>query len=293
MREKRKRLLKFFFTWFVTIAIFVVLFSRIEFFGVLEVLKQADITLLSLGLLVSVLAHTLLSPARYRDILKVLGCRLSFSETFILRMGSLPIKGILPFKAGELARAAYLNKRHHLSYSKGLTSIVAGYVLSLCAMFFFVFIGWFLFYVNLPGAVYLALLFLALLPLVLLFRMHRLKPIITLFLYSLGFEGCKLFNTLLIFKGFNIEIPYSTFLIFAPITLIFSTLPVTFWGLGTRESAILLLFSSYTAPDRLLAGSLLISFVNRLFPVLLGLFFMKPFLNRLLAVNRRDCNEPH
>jgi uncharacterized membrane protein YbhN (UPF0104 family) len=313
------RCLRLIFIWLVTIAIFVGLFSKIRFSEVLVASRQADLRMFFASILVSFAAYIFFSPAKYRVILKILGCPLSFAETLLLRMGSLPIKAVVPFRLGELGRVAYLKTRHKLSYPKGLGSILWGYVLSLFVLLFFIFIGWYFYYPDLSLIIYLIPLFIVVFLTALLFRtgvMERFfakflagphgpsalppilagqrpsKRIITLFLYSLGFEGCRLFNTLLLFKALGIEIPYSTFFFFAPLTLIASMLPVTLWGLGTRESSVLFFFSSYALPEKLLAASLLISFVNRLLPVLLGLFFMKPFLNRLWGIGSvRDLKD--
>lgn len=311
-----KRFLKFVLVWIITITILAILFSRIRFSEVLGTIRQADTELLSLTILLSLLAHLFLSLGRYREILKILGCRLTFFETILLHMGSLPIMSIIPFKMGELTRMAYLKKEHSLSYPRGVSSILLGYLLSLFILLLFIIIGWSLYHSNLPQRIYLPLLFLILFSLIVLsirrgiiphfFKkfLKRLyqgeeepralserwgpKRVIILFFYSLGFEGYKLLNTFLLFKALNIEIPYGAFLLFAPLTFLAAALPITFWGLGTRESAILLLFSGYATPARLLGGSLLISFVNRLLPILFGLLFMKPFLNRLLNIKVRS-----
>lgn len=313
-----KGLLRFVLTWLMTSLIFVIIFSKIRFSEVLEALKQTDVTLFSLSIVFTLLAVLFLSTGRYRKILEILECRLSFFETLILRIGSLSINGILPFKMGELSRVAYLKKNHNLSYSRGVGSILVGYALSLFILLLFILIGWFFYHLNLLQRIYLTVLFLMFLSLVLLFKVgiipHFLrralkkffkdreafralidrcgpKTVLILFFYSLGFEGCKLLNTFLLFKALNIEIPYGAFFLFAPLSLLVASIPITFWGLGTREAVILLLFSSYATPEKLLGSSLLISFVNRLFPVLLGLFFMKPFLNRLLCIsNGRQDN---
>ncbi|MBL7132044.1 MAG: flippase-like domain-containing protein [Candidatus Omnitrophica bacterium] len=306
-----KRFLKFVLPWTITLTVFVIFFSRIRFSEVLEVLKQTNVKLFFLSLLISLFPYTCFAIVKYREILKILGCRLSFFETLILRIGSAPLKAIIPFKMGELTKPAYLKKKHNLSYTRGISSVLWGYALSLFVLFFFIFIGWFLYYLEMSQRIYLALLFLFfLLLIVLLLRVEiishfvkkflkRLYPgeersskicwpktIAILLFYSLGFECCKLLNALLLFNALNIEIPYSAFFLFTPLTILASTLPVTFGGLGVRESAILILFSDYAIPAKLLGVSLLIFSANRLLPILLGLFFMKPFLSRLLNINR-------
>lgn len=292
-----KKSIKLVFPWIITFAIFAIIFSKIEFSEAMKVLKQADIKLFSLSILVSLLMFLFFAPGRYREILKVVGCRLSFFETLILRIGSIPIKGILPFKGGELTRVAYLKKRHNLSYPRGLASILSGYALSVFTLSLFIFMGWFFYQPALTQRIYLVLLFLIFLVLVLFFKKilknflkdqeifdkFDSKTLSILFFHSLGFEGCKLLNTFLLFNALNLKVPYGALFCFAPLTILASVLPITPWGLGTRETTILILFSDYATPERLLGASLLVSFVNRLFPILLGLFFMKPFLIGLLS----------
>ncbi len=295
-----KKTIKFAFPWVLTIVLFVIIFSKIEFSEALIVFGQADVKLVSLSILVCLFMYVFFSPGRQREILRILDCPLSFKEAFILRIGSIPLKGILPLKGGELTRIAYLKKRHHLSYPKGLTSVLFGYALSAAALSFFVFVGWLFDQFALKQRYYLGLLFFLFLMLVpLLKRLIKIflknkeiidrlnsKTLSLLFFYSLGFEGLKLLNTYLLFTALDIEVPFGVLLRLVPLSILASMLPLTPSGLGTRESTILLIFSNYATPERLLGASLLVSFVNRLIPILFGLFFMKLFLFGLLKKNQ-------
>ena len=279
-----KKLSKFIFSWLITIFIFIVLFYKIKFSAILDVLRQADTALIFLSILLSLIAHIVLAPARYREILKVFGCGLSFFETLILQMGSTPMKGIIPLKLGEVSRVTYLKNVHRVSVPRGTGSILLGYILSLSALTIFVYVGWFFRYLGSSAVAYIGFVCLALLFAALVSRVKS-GPI--LLFYSLGFEGFKLLNALLIFKALHIAIPCSIFLLLAPVFIIIASLPITVWGLGARESVILLLFSRYATPEELLGGGLLVSFVNIFFPVVVGLFFIKPFLNRLLGIHKK------
>ena len=307
-----KRILKYALIWLVTITIFVIIFSRIRLSDVFAAIKQADARLLSIGLMVSFFGHTFLSPARYREILRLLGCSLSFFESIIIWVGNLPIKGVIPFKAGVLSIVAYLKKVHNLSFRKGVSSVLFGYVASFIALFIFIVIGWFAYYLNPQQKIYFFLLLSALsFFVIVLFRINSLRRLFKgvlirivgedglevsskenwpksaglILLYSLGFEGAKLLTAFFIFKALNIEVGLAFFLLFVPMTFFVASLPITICGLGTRESTFLLLFASVAAPQKLLAASLLISFIVRFAPILLGLFFVKPFLNRLLTID--------
>jgi uncharacterized membrane protein YbhN (UPF0104 family) len=110
---------------------------------------------------------------------------------------------------------------------------------------------------------------------------HDPGTIRIIMLHSVGIEGLKLLIILVILKSFGINIPVDALLFLGSTTIIAAYLPITYLGLGVRETAVLFLFSNYATPDKLLAGSLLITFVDSILPVLLGLFFVKPFLDNL------------
>ena len=274
----RKRLIRFILTWVMTLGIVAVLFSRIAFSDVLAVLRQMDLRVLCLNLSISAIAHILVSPAKYRQILKLVGCRLSFTEVVLLRMGGVAFNGLTPFKVGEAGRIAYLKTRHGLSYSRSTLSVILWYLFSFAFLALVVLTGWLL-----PqrgtltaSAVLIALAAGALLVLV------KKREYLPLLIYSLIFEVLKVLNAFIVFRAFHIEVPFASFLFFMPFTMFIAFFPITFLGLGTRESAILFFFSGSASSETLVAGSLIISLVNRIFPLLLGVLFLKPFLDKLL-----------
>jgi glycosyltransferase 2 family protein len=300
-------ILRFVLTWIVTISILVIIFSMIPLADVFVLIKQTDIKFLCTGILFSVVAHLLLSSARYQKVVKVMGCRLSFFEAVIIRMGSNPIKGILPFKMGELAIPAYMKKKHNLSYTKGFLSISVGYFFSFIVLIIFYSLGGIFYLHSQLHRIFFAvafLLILALIPLSIrqiprllawclkkfrklpeestsLIEQYDPGAINIIMLHSFGIEGFKLLIILMMLKSFSIDIPADALLFLGSTTIIAAYLPITYWGLGIRETAILFLFSDYAPPDKLLAASLLITFIDSVLPVLLGLFFVKPFLNSL------------
>jgi glycosyltransferase 2 family protein len=309
--------LRFVLTWLVTIAIFVILFSRIKLVEVIVLLKQTDIRLLCTGILFSLFAHVFFSSARYQEVVKAIGFRISFFEAVIIRMGCNPIKGILPFKMGELAIVAYMKKMHNLSYPQGFGSIMFGYIFSFIILILFYSFGGIFYFQNQPQRIFFAVVFLLILLLITPLSLRQIprllagclkkyqklpeeltsliekydpKTIRILLLHSFGIEGSKLLIILILLKSLSIEISIDALLLLGSTTIIAAYLPITYWGLGIRESAILFLFSGYASPDKLLAGSLLITFVDGLLPVLLGLFFIKPFLNRLLGSEKVCIN---
>ncbi len=306
--KRYKAVLRFVLTWLLTVAILVILFSRIKFTDVMALVQQTDIRFLGAAVLCSWLAHVVFSSARYQAVVGAMGCGVSFSEAVLIRMGCNPIKGILPMKTGELAIIAYMKKKHHLSYPGGFFSLLFGYVFSFVVLILLCSLGGAIyFHDTLPGMIYAALSLLILFSITpfslrqisrLITRMvkkYRIYPetwtsvmeiydagaIKNIILHSAGIEGSKLLIIFFLLKSLRVEIPPDALLFLGSATILAVYLPVTYWGLGIRESAVLLLFYGYAVPEKLLAGSLLITFVDGMLPVLLGLFFVKPFLNNL------------
>lgn len=306
--SRSKAVLRFALTWLLTIAIFVILFSRINFTDVIVLIQQTDIRFLGAGVLFSLLAHVVFSSARYQVVVRAMGYRIAFYEAVIIRMGCNPIKGILPFKMGELAIIAYMKKRHNLSYPQGFFSLLFGYVFSFIVLIIFYSCGGIFYFHDPSQRIIYAVVFLLILFFIIPLSLRQIPRLITravtkykkypeewtsfieqydpkalhnIILHSVGIEGSKLLIIFVLLKSLSIEIPLEALLLLGSATILAVYLPITYWGLGIRESAILLLFSGYAVPEKLLAGSLLITFVDGILPVLLGLFFVKPFLNNL------------
>lgn len=301
---------RFLFTWFLIIVVFVIIFSRIQFTDVINIIKQTDIRFLCVAIIFSFFAHVIFSSARYQKVVESLGCRISFFESMIIRMGCNPIKGVLPFKTGELTIIAYMKNKHNLSYPEGLFSVFFGYIFSLIVLMIIYSCGGFFYFQHPFQEVIFAVLFLLVMLFIIpsnvrkipffidwyvsKFRKQQAVPdflnekidfriIHNIIFCSLGIEGSKLLIIFAVLKSFHITIPVEALLLLGSITIIAVYLPITYWGLGVREPAILFLFSGYAASEHLLAGSLLITFIDGMLPVLLGLLFMKPFLKGLLG----------
>ena len=179
----RKAMLRFVLNWLLIIAIFFVLFSRIKLVDVFALLEQTDIKLLCTGILFSLFAHVIFSSARYQKIVQALGCRLSFYEAVIIRMGCNPIKGILPFKVGELAILAYMKKKHDLPYAKGLFSLLFGYVFSCIVLILFFSFGGIFYFHNTPQRIIFAASFLLILLFITTLILQKNPRLITKYLY--------------------------------------------------------------------------------------------------------------
>lgn len=303
-------------SWLLTILLFVIIVSRIHLTDVLLALGQADLAYVAAAIVFSLLAHGLFSSARYYEIARGMGKKISFYEAVLIRMGCNPIKGIFPLKIGELAIVAYMKKKHHLSYPGGFFSIFVGYPFSCIVLIVFYALGGLVYCSAIHQKILFLFLMLAALMLALpsflnqmvfcllqgigkfkkfpeeethaLARMYRLKKTRLIMIYSLGIEGFKLLILYALLKSVGAEVSAAALLLLGSLTLMAVYVPATYWGLGVRESAVIFLFSGQAAPERLLAAGLMTSFIDGILPVLLGLFFVRPFVTALLGAGQEN-----
>ena len=109
--------------------------------------------------------------------------------------------------------------------------------------------------------------------------------------YSVLYQSSEFLNTYLLLKAVGVGVSLPALLIAVPIIMIISNLPITVLGLGTREAAFIFLFSSYGTPAALLSGSILVSLIEYLLPVLFGLFFISAFYEYFLIKKDRVVTE--
>ncbi len=306
--SSRRIILRSLLSWLVIIAIFLVIFSQIKMVDVLAVLKQTEAKWVCIAILFSLSAHLFFSSLRYQNTLAMMGYKLSFYEAVIIRMGCNAIKGVLPFKMGELTILAYMKRKHDLSYSLGIFSLLFGFCLSLMALVLYCSFGGIFYFQRLSVIMIFALISGLLVFFISFWGLQKIPGLLTAFLarfqklpaesmgvqepmkaqgikriffHSLVIEGSKLLIIFTVLKSFHVEIPFAALLFLGSAAIIAAYLPITHWSLGIRESAVLFLFSGYATPEKLLAGGLLITLIDGLLPAILGLFFIKPFLNVL------------
>lgn len=107
------------------------------------------------------------------------------------------------------------------------------------------------------------------------------KNALFLLSYSLFLKGFELLDYFLVFKALGLDIPLRPLLVFTPLAMLISEIPISFLGLGSREAAIVFFFSSFGSLEKLLVAGILISFSEYLLPNILSLLFLKPFLDKM------------
>lgn len=308
--KKKVLLLKLILPILTPIIIFIILFSKINLLAVMGVLKNANVLLISIAIILSILSNLLLTSDSWRRVLKILKCNLSLKKAFFIRAASYPIKCILPLNSGDLTRAIYLKRRNLLSFKKSVSSLIFNDILFFLALLFFILLGLIL-NRSLFGVIFFFFLII-IIPLFLLrvkkirdfvyyilriihYKFYRivrelmiifekvsLKKTMKLISYSILIEGIILLEYYLLFRSLGVNASISTIILFIPIIILVSFIPITTSGFGVREASVVLLFSQYAPEEFLLSIGLLISFVDYVVPAIVGLFFIKSFLSKIL-----------
>jgi len=291
MTYSNKDYFKFGVTAVITVTIFVFLFQRIPFAKVSSLIKQVNLRIVAICLLISFVKNIFVSAYKWRLIIKVLGYQVSLKEILFIKLASDPIVDALPLKTGELAKIGYLKTNCNIPYSKALSSIVIGYLLNLAVIFIYAAVGSALFLKNKIVATQdLQLVFgLPLFEKVTkrfksydfnpMKRVIRNKPIL---IYTFLFIGAGLINFYLLSVALGNPLSLVNILVFVPLVIVAGSMHLTISGLGVREFAILFCFSGMGTPEFLLSLGILYSFVDSLFPAIIGMPFTGLFINRTL-----------
>ncbi len=320
--RRQDRFVKKKLLWFISLGVTGVLlaliFQKIEPARVLAALREARIVPLLGALTVSFLTNCLLAAIKWRRILVPLGLKISIRESFLIKMGSAPLKSLLPFRSGEASRVIYLKRRYGFSAARSAGSILLELFLNIFVFLLFIVAGG-LTCSGSPAALVTApalilaggmAVFLAagkaaprrwvrtglkripyprfrggLETLLTFHRFFSRRDILAPFLYSLVIQGGKLLSFFLIAAAFRISFPPAVYLVILPFSILISTIPITFLGIGLREGSLVELIPLYSSRTAalVLAPALIFSLAEYLFPALLGLFWTGRFTRRLLG----------
>ncbi|MEA1928087.1 MAG: lysylphosphatidylglycerol synthase transmembrane domain-containing protein [Candidatus Auribacterota bacterium] len=308
--------------WIISIAVTGILlffiFRKIDPAAVLHHLESARPLPLICALAISFVTNCLLASLKWRFIVDRLGLTLSFRESFLIKMGSNPIKSLLPFRSGETSRVIYLKRRHNFSAARTTGSILIELSLNILIFLIFIVLGGVIFRVTLDGFIYLitgglgAVIIIGLIAsrttprrwvkssinripsprlrggLETFFTLHRFfsyREMGILFIYSLLIQSGKLFTFYLIISAFGLALPASIYFIILPFSILIATIPITLLGIGIREGSLVELVPIYSTISGavILGPALIFSLVEYLFPALLGLFWTGRFTRGMLG----------
>ena len=285
----------------ITIAIFYLIFSKVNLFSVIEVFKNSKKIYLLTGIVLSLFLPAVMAE-RWKIILRQIKCKISFKESFNIIISVWPINVILPSKAGDLIKAYILKDK--LRASKTTGTILSERLLDLIMLAVFSLIGLLIFrkyfLALIPLAIIAGSLFFFVLSrfniklpigkkwnqrinnLFLSLRILSKQKISFLKIILLTFISwyISMLQVKLFLLAFGIDLPILFIFGNIPLSIFVGLIPITIAGMGTRDSAMIILFSSYVSAPTMLSVGLLYSFTGYWVLALLGLPFAYHIFNR-------------
>jgi uncharacterized membrane protein YbhN (UPF0104 family) len=294
----------------ISLIIFWFIFQEIDRPQLGQLIRQTKIFPLLLALLVDMGLNLLIQAYRFGLIVRAIDLKLPLLESLFIRLGAEPLKFISPGRAGELLKAYYLTQRYQLPFFSGVGSLALEKFFNFCGLFIFFGMGFPFFSQNIRWQF---LGFLSLVFLVLcgsyrqraywyrwskqywprleamsrqFFGVIETQPIrrhLYLLFLSIIYQSPKIINTWLIFLALGLDVPFFAIFVYIPLVLVVTSLPASLGGMGAREAVFMSLFQSYASAEQLLLAGLLLTLIEYLFPVFLGLFLLPSFVARLTS----------
>jgi uncharacterized membrane protein YbhN (UPF0104 family) len=286
----------------ITIAIFYFIFTKIDFYSVVEVLSHANPMYLFLAFLLTVLIPVI-SAKRWKIILDSMKYDISYIDCFCMIMGTLPFTSITPSKSGDVIKAYYI--KDEIPISKTIGSVLTERVFDIFTLVLFSLIGM----VFCQNFEYAGIALIALLSIIAIFfiphvhfnvlkedswtnKFHNIilsmktltinkNAFSSVMLYSLSSWFLGIMQTLVFFYALGIKIPLLFTMANIPIAILIGMVPVTLGGMGTRDAAIIFLFSGFATPSQLLGVGILFSVFRYWLLSLIGIPFMRKMMKRI------------
>ena len=276
-------------TLLLTVIIFYLLFSRVDFYSVVNVFAGSNLIFIVLAL--STLAPVFwIKSKRWQMLLEAMNHKVSFKDSFYATMMAMPLLAVTPSKMGDLVKAYYHRKTVPVSESVG--AVITEKLFDLMVLLLFC-----LLWVYFVGQVYLIAVLgvgiIMVLGLIIAYKfdfkidllnrlLKSLKVLMKdkinfakVFLITLVFWSVLSLQFIFVFAALGIEVPYLIIVGGIAVSILVGMIPVTLAGMGTRDSAIIFIFLNYADPSHLLGVGLLFSFLRYWLPALIGLPYFR------------------
>ena len=302
---KKHALLKTVLVSSITIAIFYIIFTKIDFYSVVEILSQANHYYLFIALLL-LFVIILIIAKRWQTILETMGYNLRYKECFNLIMGAFPLTSITPSKAGDIIKAYYLKDK--IPASKTVGSVITERMFDVLTLILFSLIGMtFCKNYELAGIAFAILVCIIAIFLLMragfnfrlpmksswnekiqnlilstkLLTKDNKKAFFFILSYSLLIWFISIVQTVMFFYALGINVPLLFTMANIPIAIFIGLVPVTLGGMGTRDAAIIFLFSEYATSSELLGVGILFSVFRYWLISLIGIPFMRKMMKQI------------
>ncbi|MDP6627232.1 MAG: lysylphosphatidylglycerol synthase transmembrane domain-containing protein [Methanopyri archaeon] len=263
---------------------------NIDLVNVRQRLTAIDPALVVLVIAIEMCIIVILS-LRWQRILKYTGCTIPVSEAVMVYCGASPAEVILPMKTSDLLKANYLRVTRSFPFVKGVSSVFLDNVFDLGALVTVSCLGlalsghvlstqftWVLVAVCAFILAAAAASRLVDHPVFASFHALGLQNVLELYALALAVWVSVCVMNTLYFSMAGMQVPFTTVMLYLPLTIMLAAVPVTVGGLGSVEWCMLTFYEGLGSPEAIITADLLQRIFASGFPMLIGL----PFIARVM-----------
>ena len=284
----------------LTLLVFYLLFRRIDLSHVIALLRTIPASTWSVATLLT-LSFPVMSAVRWHLILGTMGFDVSIARCLLIIVGLWPLSSVSPSKAGDLLKAVSLRREIGPMVVAG--SVLTERALDLLVLAVFALVGG-LFFRDLRMIAAAVAVILVVIAAVIVARLDIKPPVgqnlqskLRELLHSIRVLGTQpitlvailaltvanwlasIVQTKLLFDGVGASVPFGFTAAALPVAIFVGLLPITFGGMGTRDSAMVVLFAGFAAASQALAVGLLYSFFGYWLLAIVGIPLVKKALD--------------
>jgi uncharacterized protein (TIRG00374 family) len=284
---------------------------------------DADLHLLLLAVLLSIITNMVISSHKLELVLKSLNGEIPLKEIIFVQLGSYPIKFLLPFQSGKFLKVIYFKKYNNLPIKKGTSAVLFDLISDIYALLLLLFLALSFSDLGFIYKEYLTFFIIMFLVVTLFFfkfkiirqfilrgvkrisnRIYNflkdmfvaftvipLKEKIIILLYAFIIRFLILFEYYILFLAIGIQVPLIIAVVYFSLIILISQIPVSISGFGVREASVILFFVGYASYEKLLGSGLLISFVDYFLLLGISFFFLRTFLHNLAFTKKNVKSE--
>jgi hypothetical protein len=269
--------------WVVGCSILAYLIWRFDFYALLDALAHADVVLYAAVLIVFIIVNFLADAQNLYAIFSLYHTPIPFRDSVTIR-GASYLLMIIDYTLGMGSVVYYLKQYKNISVSLGTGLMIFSFYithvsLKLMALFGYVFtldrpsplldkialicVVWLaidfvimVFWKNLPNRSFFKKLNFSF---VKVFKESSVKVIALNTAYRCVFYFTSTLFFFFAAKTFHMDIPFSAMAAYVPAILLVISIPISAFGLGTSQAAMLFFFKDYGSPAQILAFSLVYS----------------------------------
>ncbi len=269
--------------WLVGVAIIAYLVWRIEISHLMHALTHSDVALYQTALTAFILINFLADTQNLGALLRHTGNAIPFRDSVIIR-GSSYLLMIIDYTLGMGSIVYYLKKYKNVPIAQGTGAMLFLNYITHITLLIMAIAGCLmasasgnlsprLRSIALTAAVFLALAIITIVVMKLLPEKSFMKKIKQSVMWKVFIDSpfkaylmctlyrCAFYSTFILFfyvavRAFNMAIPLAELVAYVPVILLVISIPISAFGLGTSQAAMLLLFGNYGSPAQILAFSL-------------------------------------